>query len=180
MAAQRKPRKLAAEELFEYAVKCLGPRAYSTGDLKSKLQLRAAHIPDADAAINRLKDIGYLNDERFAESYASARVANDGFGRIRVLNDLRNHRVSGTMAEQAVEQAIGGRSEAELIDAYIERRMPSVAAGGRIEDERKLAGAYRRLRRAGFTTGPILSALKRLAAHPELLEEPPEEEVEEP
>ena len=35
----------------------------------------------------------------------------------------------------------------------------------------------RRLRRAGFTTGPILLALKKLAARPELLEEPPEEEA---
>jgi regulatory protein len=176
MARPRKPRKLAAEELFEYAVKCLGVRAYSSGDLKSKLQMRAASPLDVDPAIARLKEIGYLNDRSFAESYASARVANEGFGRIRVLNDLRSRRVSGTLAEEAVEQALEGRSEAELIDAYIERRMPSVAAGGRIEDERKLASAYRRLRRAGFTTGPILSALKRLAARPELLEEPPEEE----
>jgi regulatory protein len=133
-------------------------------------------MPDADAAIDRLKDIGYLNDARFAESYAAARVENEGFGRIRVLHDLRSKQVPGALAEHALEQALGDRSEAELIDAYIERRMPSVAAGGPIEDERKLASAYRRLRRAGFTTGPILSALKRLAARPELLEEPPEEE----
>ncbi len=107
------------------------------------------------------KDIGYLDDRRFAEGYATARVENEGFGRMRVLNDLRAHRVSGEMADQAVERAIGEKSEAELIDAFIERRMHSVVAGGRIEDERKLAAAYRKLRRAGFTSGPILSALKR-------------------
>jgi hypothetical protein len=56
--------------------------------------------------------------------------------------------------------------------------MPSVANGGKIEDERKLAAAYRRLRRAGFTSGPILTALKGLAARPELLEEPIGEEEE--
>jgi regulatory protein len=178
VASQKRPRKLAAEELFEYAVKCLGARAYSTGDLKSKLWRRAAHTPDADAAIARLKDIGYLDDRRFAETYASARVENEGFGRMRVLNDLRARRVTGDTAEQAVEQALGDKSEAELIDAFIERRMPSVATGGKIEDERKLAAAYRKLRRAGFTSGPILSALKRLAAHPETLEEPLDEEEE--
>ena len=180
VTSQKRPRKLAAEELFEYAVKCLGARAYSTGDLKSKLRMRAANPADAEAAIDRLKDIGYLDDRRFAEGYAAARVENEGFGRMRVLNDLRARRVSGAMAEQAVERAIGDKSEAELIDAFIERRMHSVASGGKIEDEKKLAAAYRKLRRAGFTSGPILAALKRIAARPEELEEPLEgEEAEE-
>lgn len=161
-------------------MKCLGVRAYSTGDLQSKLRMRAANPGDVDAAIDRLKDIGYLNDRRFAENFASARVENEGFGRMRVLSDLRARRVLGSMAEEAVDQALDGRSEGELIDSYLERRMPSIAAGGRIEDERKLASAYRRLRRAGFTSGPILAALKRLAARPELLEEPVEEEEAEP
>jgi regulatory protein len=176
VTSQKRPQKLASEELFEYAVKCLGARAYSTGDLKSKLRMRAANPADADAAINRLKDIGYLDDRRFAEGYAAARVENEGFGRMRVLNDLRARRVSGEMADQAVEHAIGDRSEAELIDAFIERRMHSVASGGKIQDEKKLAAAYRKLRRAGFTSGPILAALKRIAARPEELEEPLEEE----
>lgn len=164
--------------MFEYAVKCLGIRGYSTGDLKSKLRMRAANPTDADAAIERLKGIGYLNDQRFAESYASARVENEGFGRMRVLSDLRAKRVTGNMAEQAVDRALEGKSEAELIAAYLERRMPTLAAGGKIEDERKLAAAYRRLRRAGFTSGPILTALKGLAAQPDLLEEPVGEEEE--
>jgi regulatory protein len=178
MAGRTRARKLASEELFEYAVKCLGVRGYSTGDLKSKLRMRAANPPDADATIDRLKGIGYLNDQRFAESYAASRIANEGFGRIRVLSDLRARRVSGSMAEQAVDQALDGKSEAELIATYLDRRMPSVAAGGKIEDERKLASAYRRLRRAGFTSGPILTALKGLAARPDLLEEPVGEEEE--
>ena len=138
--------------------------------------MRAANPPDADAAIDRLKDIGYLDDRRFAEGYAAARVENEGFGRMRVLNDLRARRVSGEMADQAVERAIGDRSEAELIDAFMERRMHSVFAGGKIDDERKLAAAYRKLRRAGFSSGPILAALKRIAARPEAIEEPLEEE----
>ncbi len=138
--------------------------------------MRAADPADVDGAIARLKDIGYLDDERFAENFASSRVENEGFGRMRVLSDLRARRVSGKLAEKAVEQALGGRSEAELIDVYIARRMPSIADGGRIEDERKLANAYRRLRRAGFSSGPILTALKGMAARPELLEEPPPEE----
>ncbi|MDP9053969.1 MAG: RecX family transcriptional regulator [Acidobacteriota bacterium] len=175
-AGSRTPRKLAAEQLFEYAVKCLGARAYSSGDLGAKLRLRAIDPSDAERAVERLKEIGYLDDRRFAESYATARVENDGFGRIRVLNDLRGKRVSGELAEKAVEQALGDKPEAELIDAFMQRRMGSIAAGGPIEDERKLAAAYRKLRRAGFNSGPILAALRGIAARPESIEEFPEDE----
>jgi regulatory protein len=179
MKQPRKPRKLADEELFEYAVKCLGMRAFSTGDLRSKLQLKAARRAAVDGVIERLKEIGYLDDRRFAEGFAAARVQNDGFGRHRLLNDLRTRRIAGNIAAQAVDHALDGRSENELIDAYIERRMPSLASGGQIDDDRKFAAAYRRLRRAGFTSSAILTALKQLAAHPERLEEPPPEEDEE-
>jgi regulatory protein len=178
MPLPKRPRKLAAEELFEYAVKCLTARIYSTGDLAAKLRLRATHLPDVATTLDRLKEIGYVSDERFAESFAVARVENDGFGKIRVLNDLRKHRIPGELAGAAVERALDGRSEAELIAAYIERRMPSVAAGGRIEDEKKLASTFRKLRRAGFTTAPILTALKGLAARPEVLDDFPDEEEE--
>lgn len=167
---------LAAEELFEYAVKLLGVRGYSSGDLRAKLRLRAAEAADIDATLNRLKEIGYLDDQRYAKSYASARLENQGFGRIRLLNDLRARRIGSKLADEAVGQALEGRTEAELIDAYIERRMGSLLAGGTVDDERKLATAYRRLRRAGFTSGAILSALKRKAARPEMVDEAPEED----
>lgn len=173
------PRKLDADPLFEYAVQLLGIRGYSTGDLRAKLRAKAAHLPDIDAAIERLQEIGYLDDKRYAESFATARVENDGFGRMRLLTDLRARRISGSLANQAVAHALEGRPESELIDAYIERRMSSLVGAGPIEDERKLASAYRRLRRAGFTSGAILTALKRKAARPELVNDTPEEDVEE-
>jgi regulatory protein len=175
MPPLKKSRKLAAEELFEYAVKSLGARASSTGDLHTKLRSRAAHLPDVDATIARLRDIGYLDDRRFAENYAAARVENRGFGRMRVLHDLRNHRISGRLADLATEKALDGKAESDLIDAYIERRISSLTAGPHKADEKKLAAAYSRLRRAGFSATPILDALKRIAARPELLEELPEE-----
>jgi regulatory protein len=175
-----KPRKLAAEELYEYAVKSLSARAQSTGDLKAKLRLRAADLSDADRIVERLKDNGYLNDRRYAESFATMRVENEGFGKMRVVNDLRARRVAPDLAATAVDQAMGDKSEAEQIDAFIDRRMSSISKPGAIDDERKLAGAYRKLRRAGFSTGPVLAALRKRAAHPEVLEDPPAEEEESP
>lgn len=169
---------MAEEELFEYAVKSLGARAYSTGDLKAKLRLRAADASSPDKVIDRLKEIGYLNDRRFAESFAAARVENEGFGRIRLLNDLRAKKVAPELASEAVEHALGDTPELEQVEAFIDRRMASISKPGAIDDERKLAAAYRKLRRAGFSTGPVLSALKKRATRPEILDEPPPDEEE--
>ena len=103
-------------------------------------------------------------------------MANDGFGRHRVLTDLRAHRISGELAERAVANAMAGKTEAEMIEAYIERRIPSLNSPGRVDNDRLLAAAYRKLRRAGFGSGPVLAALKQRASRPELLEEPADDE----
>ncbi len=179
MPAPKRPRKLAAAELLAYAVTCLSARAYSSGNLRAKLRLRAACAADVDPAIARLEELKYLNDDRFAESYAALRVENDSFGRMRVLTDLHKQRISAELALQAVDHALEGRSEAAMIETYIERRMPSALTGSGLDDQRKLAAAYRRLRRAGFASGPVLTALKQHAAKPELLEDFPEEAEEE-
>jgi hypothetical protein len=104
------------------------------------------------------------------------RVENEGFGRARVLNDLRARRVPPSLAARAVEQAMGDKTEAEQIEAFIERRMASLSIPGFLDDERKLAASYRKLRRAGFSSGPVLSALKRRASRPEMLDDAPLDE----
>jgi regulatory protein len=174
--ARKTVRKLALEELFEYAVRCLGQRAFSADELAVRLRLRAASLPDVAAAIARLKDIGYLDDRRFAESFALNRAENDGFGRMRVLSDLRARRVPPKIAETAVAQVFEDKVESDLIEGYIDRKMSSLRLAGKVEDQRELLRAWRRLRRAGFSSGGVMTALKRLAAQPDLIEELPDED----
>ncbi len=158
-----------SEQLFESAVRTLAVRNCSVEELRTKLRRKAESMGDVESVILRLKDIGYLNDQRFAESFATNRVENDGFGKMRVLNDLRAKRISPKLAEKAVEKALDGKTEAEMLDSFLERRMHSVWAAGPIEDQKLLARAYNRLRRAGFSSAGSLAALKRLAARPEEL-----------
>src|SRR5947209_16461483 len=119
--ARTKPR-LSAEALWDFAVKTLAARAYSTGELRRKLIQKAERAADVDEAISRLRDYGYLNDRRFAESYAGSRLENQGLGRSRVLRDLRERKVSAGLAEGAVNRAYQGVDEMELIDNFIRRK----------------------------------------------------------
>ena len=73
MKERQRPR-LDANALWEYALRVLGGRAHSTGELREKLRRKAELAADVDPAIARLKEYGYLNDRKFAESFAAARL----------------------------------------------------------------------------------------------------------
>ncbi len=178
---ERKKRPLEGEALWSYALKILGGRAHSTGELREKLRRRASRLAEIDEVIARLKDHGYLNDQRFAESFAAARLANDKLGRTRVIQDLRQRRVAPALAERATRQVYEDVNEEALIEQWIRRKYRLAAREHLFQEDKDLAGAYRRLLHAGFRTGDILRVLKRFAKNPDLLDsiEPPEEASEE-
>lgn len=178
---ERNIHTLDADALWEYALKLLAGRAYSSGEFREKLKRRAAREGDVDAAIARLKDLGYLNDQRFAESFAAARLSGEKLGKMRVIRDLRERRVAPSLAERTVRKVYQDVEEQALIEDWIRRKYRTAPREGLFAGEKELAAAYRKLARAGFRTGEILRALKRFAKDPGLLDgfEPPGEEGEE-
>jgi len=174
---ERKPRRLNAEALWEYALKVLGGRAHSTGELREKLRRRAERAGDVDEILARLKEHAYLDDRRFAESFATARLSNDKLGKVRVIQDLRQRRVSPALAEGTVRKVYQDVDEAALIEQWIRRKYKLAPREGLFQEDKDLAAAYRRLLRAGFRSGEIVRVLKRFAKNPDLLDsfEPPEE-----
>lgn len=177
---ERKPRLLDAEALWGYALRCLGGRAHSSGELRQKLTRRAAHSPDVDAVLARLKDAHYLDDSAFAESFAAARLSGQSLGSRRVMNDLRHRRVAPALAKGAVEKVYREVDEEALIEAWVRRKYRLAPREGLFKDDKDMASAYRRLFHAGFRAGEISKVLKRFARNPDLLDqmEPPEEEPE--
>jgi len=177
--AQQKPRRLDAEALWAYALRALGNRAHSISELRDKLRRRAEREADIDGVLSRLKRYGYLDDHRLAEAYTASRLENEGLGRLRVLRDLRRKRVAPAVAEQAVREAYRETDEIRLIEGFLERKYRKIPLKTYLAEPRHLASAYRKLRLAGFTSGPVIQVLKRYAEQAESLEslEPGEEEA---
>jgi SOS response regulatory protein OraA/RecX len=75
-----------------------------------------------------------------------------------------------------VRQVYQDVDEQSLIADWIRRKYRLAEREGLFQDK-DLARAYARLLRAGFRSGEIVTALKRFAKNPELLDsfEPPEE-----
>jgi len=168
---QRAPKLLQREQLFSFALCALGRRAHSIGELRVKLRRRAADPADVDAVLAQLKQAGYLDDRRFAESYAAARLENQGLGRMRVLRDLRQRRVSPQLAEKAADAVYQETSEPDLIRAYLARKYRGRALAPFLAEEKNLAAAYRRLRYAGFSAGASIRVLKQYSRKAEELED---------
>ncbi len=167
-----KPKKpLDREGLMAYSARVLSARAQTTAELREKLKRRAAEPSDVDEVLARLKQVGYLNDERFAEGFASWRKDHEGLGKTRVLRDLMARRVAPTVAKQAAEAAFQTTDEIAMIERFLERKYRGKDLNSLLGEEKHLASAYRKLRLAGFSSGNAIKVLKRHAAEVEKLEE---------
>jgi regulatory protein len=167
---KRKPKLFQETELLNYAVRALGGRAHSTGDLREKLRRRAERAEDVDVVLAKLKEMGYLDDRRFAESYAAARLETQGLGKMRVLRDLRQRRIAPKLAEQVAEKTYQETNEVDLIDEFLKRKYRGKKLGQFLGEEKNLAGAYRRLLYAGFSAGASIRVLKQYAKQAEELQ----------
>lgn len=159
--------------LWTYALQALAARARSVGEMRRLLARRALEPAAVDSVLERLAGRGYLNDDKFSQAYASARLENQRFGRLRVVRDLRAKRVSGETALHAVNEVYAEVDENALLREQLARRLH---AGSPPSEPHKLASLYRSLRRAGFAHTPILGELRRLKTDAELLDQLQEED----
>src|SRR5580698_2352014 len=136
------PKRLEMDGLVAYAARTLASRAQTSSELREKLKRRAMRETDVDLVIARLKDAGYLNDHRFAESFAHWRRDNDGCGKARVMRDLMNRRVAPAVARQATDDAFKETDETAMIEQFLARKYRGKDLGALLQEDKHLASAY--------------------------------------
>ena len=145
--------------LLDYAIKSLGSRMKSERDLRRLMIGRA--LPgedgtrDMDSVIGKLKELGYLSDERFAADYTRLRQENEKFGRRRVQQGLMQKGVASATVNEAVGKAYEEVDESALARQYVERKRMR-----KPENEKETAKAMRRLMAAGFSSKAIWAVLR--------------------
>ena len=169
--AARQKKLFNREQLLDYAQRVLAMRAYTIGELKQKLRSRAEAEADVDPVLSSLKQVGALNDRKFADTFATARMTNQGFGQHRVLRDLMVKKVPSTVAREAVREAYENTDELALIAQFLERKFRGKDLKVYLAEEKNLAAAYRRLRTAGYGSSNSIKVLKRYASRAEEIHE---------
>ncbi len=177
MATRGKPKKLDADGLWNYALRSLGSRAHSVNELRQKLSRRADSPGALADAMKKLSEYGLTDDKKYSEALASSRLQNQGFGRFRVLNELRSKRVDKRIAETAIDNAYSGVHENELIKNFLARKYRGKDLQSLLKDAKHLASAYRRLRVAGFSSSGSLSVLKQYSSEVDELNAPEEDPI---
>lgn len=175
MALSRPQSKLSPDRLWEYALRLLSQRGYSTGELRTKLATRAETTAVLNEVMAKLKEYEMVDDKKFAELYAISRRENERFGKLRILRELKARKVPRVVAERAVSRAFSQVDEVELAAQHLERKYRGRNLTEYLQEESQLASAFRRLRRAGFSTASSIAVLKRFSSRASELESLPEE-----
>ena len=138
----------ARRKTFARAVKLLAAKPRSVAELRERL-LRGKNTNGevVETVIARLREYGYLNDERFAFSYASYKVKQRPLGRRRLERDLKLKKVQNNVAEGALELVYAETPEEQLIDQAIAKR---IRVRGRPKTRLEAKKLFDHLLRQGF------------------------------
>lgn len=150
---------LSREALLEKALRLLGQRDYAAAELRTRLEVRAGSEEDVVWVMERLHGVGFLNDASVAERRARSGKEQRLVGRRRVGQELAARLVEPAAIEQGLAAAYGDVDEGELALRFLREKLASFL-GGRLEDAKQLQRAYGRMRRAGFSHGATVRALR--------------------
>lgn len=158
--------RLTPDELrkrtFDRAVKLLAAKPRSIAELRERLLAGAnANATVVETVISRLREYGYLDDERFAFSYASLKVKQKPIGRRRLERDLKFKKVESSVADEALELVYAETSEDELIDRAIEKR---IRLRGRPQDRKDAKSLFDHLLRQGFSFELVSEKVRQACA----------------
>lgn len=146
---------------FERAVKLLAAKPRSIAELRERLlQAKGINSEIVETVISRLKEYGYLNDERFAFGYASYKVKQRPVGRRRLERDLKLKKVDNSVANEALELVYTEISEEQLIDQAIAKRL---RIRGRPKKRAETKSLFDHLLRQGFQFELVSEKVRALA-----------------
>ena len=146
---------------FERAVKLLTAKPRSVAELRERLlRGRGANEEVVETVISRLREYGYLNDERFAFGYASYKVKQRPVGRRRLERDLKLKKVESAVANEALEMVYAATPEEELIDQAIAKRL---RIRGKPKNRAETKSLFDHLLRQGFEFELVSEKIRSLA-----------------
>ena len=147
---------------FDRAVKLLAAKPRSVAELRERL-LRGKNTNEeiVETVILRLREYGYLNDERFAFGYASYKVKQRPVGRRRLERDLKLKKVESAVANEALEMVYAATPEEQLIDQAIAKRL---RIRGKPKNRAETKSLFDHLLRQGFEFELVSEKIRSLAS----------------
>ncbi|MCC6264477.1 MAG: regulatory protein RecX [Bryobacterales bacterium] len=147
-------------DLLQRALKLLATRDYAELELRHRLSPHAASEDEIGVVLARLRELGFLDESRFAGRMAADAVSRRLVGKRRITGELEARELDPATIALAVGAAYEGLDEAAMALAHLEKRLSSLISDDKLEDPRALRRAYGKLRRAGFGHAASVAALR--------------------
>jgi regulatory protein len=103
------------------ALRRLARRDHSEQELRRALAAKGHDEEAVERVVARLRRERALDDRRFAEAFARARLTRHGLGRQRIRQDLRRRGIARPTAEAGLQEALGDVPEAQVLDGLARR-----------------------------------------------------------
>lgn len=143
-------RRVEDEKAFSAATRFLGYRDYSEKELLRRLA-RAGY--NGAKAVEKLVELGYVNDERYSRDFIEKNIGK--YGRIRIEKELLSRGVSRETAEKLLEEAFS-EPNSSAFDALCKKLKMKAFA-----DMKEKNRAYAFLARRGFCGDEAAAALDK-------------------
>lgn len=151
-----------ARQAYAAAIRLLSSRDHSVAELTRKLEKREHGHEAIESALQELMELNYVNDQRYALTYAEQRV-DRGYGHQAIDSRLRERGIDRALIREAIDNLSIDWSE--LAQSVIQRRFN---ADQILDKQQKTESKISRfLVHRGFTGRDSLRALQ--AARKELL-----------
>lgn len=148
----KNPEPLTLEQAYAYALRLVNQRDYSQARLKQKLLQRGATNEHAEAIIDRLVDLKFLDDTRFARSIIRNEATYRHASTRSIALKLRQKGVTATTVETELPQATDIPEEFERAHVQAERFLRRHKGEITFETKQKLSAF---LFRKGFSMETI-------------------------
>ena len=115
-----KPRKISGSA-FDSAVRSLTRRNHSRWELKTKLIQKGFSSEEIKTTLNRLTELGYLNDQNYAYDYCRHRLKQSPRGRRLLSVELKKRGLPRDLIEQVLDDIYQEFPEADLVAELVEK-----------------------------------------------------------
>ncbi|HEX7997487.1 MAG TPA: regulatory protein RecX [Pyrinomonadaceae bacterium] len=151
----------ARERTMQRAVKLLAAKPRSVGELRERLlEKQWTNEEIVDAVLEKLREYGYLDDERYAFGYASFKVRQKPVGRQRLQRALALKKVDKETADEALKLVFEETPEDVLIERAIEKR---VRLRGRPSTRAETKSLFDHLLRQGFSYELVIRKVRAVS-----------------
>lgn len=161
---RKKPSRLkntepsSVERAWQYALRLLAAKDYTTAQLKRKLRVRQFSEDDLDQAVARLEAENWINDRRFAERFAGAALASGRFYGLRLRMEMLRRGFSEALVTEVVDRLSEELHEDDEARLVLERHFPGFCYALATDREKRRVLGY--LQRRGFRISVIVRVMR--------------------